>query len=123
MSSFIRTIRWDESVTHVLEILARMDDFIPLSFFPRRAQPGDHIYLAHRGEVVGRARIDRLEPVDRVVPVGAAGRPLRAQCLVHYRGGWERAPYLIHARGWPGIRYLTTVGLREMDVEKWGPEG
>ena len=111
MTSFIRTIPRKEEPRYVEEILSRRDHFIPLKGQPKRAKPGDFLYLAYRGLIVARARIDRFESVNRNVPIGPDGRCYHARCLVHYRGGWQRCPRDVPFKGSQGIRYV--------DAEEW----
>ena len=119
MTSFIRTIKREEQPAYVEEILGTTHHFIPLKFHPRRARPGDHIYLAYRGRIVGRAVIDRLQDVSERVPIASDRRKYHAKCLVHYRGGWQHAPLHIPFKGTVSIRYLDTMGLGRLDSEAW----
>lgn len=119
MASFIRTIPQAEHVTYVDEILSRTRHFIPLKLLPKRAGQGDFVYLAHRGKLVGRAVIDRIQPVGAEVPIGSDRDLYGARWLVHYSTGWQRAPRAIPFRGRQGIRYLNTEGLQQLDSERW----
>ena len=119
MSSYVRTVQSREIPEYVDEILNRVDHYLLLKFIPRRASSGDFMYLAYRGELVGRAVIDRLEEVDGIYPIGSKQEDYHARCLVWYRGGWERPPRRIPVRGRQGIRYLEGLGLSELDQEKW----
>ena len=121
MTSFIRTIQRKEQRCYLEEILSRREHFIPLKGRPLRAKPGNFVYLAYRGSIVGRARIDRFESVNRNVPIGTDGRCYHARCLLHYRGGWQRCPRQVPFRGSQGIRYVDTVGLAHLDAEEWPP--
>jgi len=111
MSSFVRCIQQSERPLYVEEILLRSDHHIPLKGRPRRAKPGDFIYLAYRGKIVGRARISRIVPSPSDVRIASDRRRYRATWLVKYRGGWQRPPRDIPHRGHVGIRYL--------DAEYW----
>ena len=119
MSSYIRTIQRQEDPAYVEEILGRRDLYGLLNFVPRRAHPGDHFYLAYRGRIIGRAVIDRLQPVNGIYLIGSAREPYEAKCLAWYRGGWERPPREIPVKGWQGIRYLEGRGLSHLDSEEW----
>jgi hypothetical protein len=119
MTSFIRTARREETREYIEEILSRRDHFIPLRFRPRRAHPGDFIYLAHRGSIVGRALISRLQDTDKKVPIGSEHRAYPARCLVWYEGGWQRPRRRILFKGYVGIRYLDTMRMEELDGERW----
>jgi hypothetical protein len=104
VTSFIRTIAQSESQEYVNQILSRSDHFIPLKFQPRRARPGDFIYLAHRGRIVGRAVIRSIDPTLNDVPIASDQLLYAAEWLVRYRGGWQRSPRRITFRGYQGIR-------------------
>ena len=119
MTSFVRTIRWKETPKHIEEILGRHNHFIPLKGMPARAKPGDFIYLAYRGRIIGRAVIDWLERVDWVVHIGSDRREYPAKCLVHYRGGWQDPERFVPFRGCQNIRYLDKMKLEHLDLEEW----
>jgi hypothetical protein len=119
MPSFIRTIPREEEPEHIEEILSRTDHFIPLKLRPRRANPGDSIYLAYRGEIVGRAVINRFESAPQDVSVGSGKRVFQAKCLVYYGGGWQRPSQSTPFRGYQGIRYLDKMGLEYLDSKAW----
>ena len=119
MTSFIRTIQRQEQCAYLKEILSRTEHFIPLKGKPLRASPGDFMYLAYRGLIVGRARIDRFESVSHDVPIGFKRGPYVATWLVHYKGGWQRCPREVRYRGTQGIRYVDTEGLAHLDAEEW----
>lgn len=119
MTSFVRTIPRNEKPEYVDKILSRSDHHIPLKFEPRRARAGDFIYLAYRGGIVGRAIIDTIRPIASDVPIGPDGRPYHAQWLVRYRGSWQCSPRQMPFRGYQGIRYLDTMGLVDLDFERW----
>ena len=118
MTSLIRTAQQEETREYINEILSRRDHFIPLIFRPRRAHSGDYVYLAHRGRIVGRAVIDRLQDTSEEVPLGSQRRAYPARCLVCYEGGWQRPPRPIPFKGYVSIRYLDTMGLEELDAER-----
>ncbi|MFO7942816.1 MAG: hypothetical protein R6U51_00680 [Anaerolineales bacterium] len=65
MSSFTRTIPKDKQESIVTHILSQADHFIPLTFQPRQAEPGDYTYLIHRGKIAGRAKISSIDKVSR----------------------------------------------------------
>ena len=119
MTSFVRTIQQEEEPGYIEAILSRSDHFIPLKFCPKRAGPGDFIYLAYRGRIVGRALIGEIDLRGGEVPIGHNQRSYRAKCLVWYRGGWQRSPRYIPFKGCQGIRYLDVVGLEDLDSEQW----
>jgi len=119
MASFVRTIQQEEKLEYIEEILSRSDHYIPLKFYPRRVHPGDFIYLAYRGKIVGRALVERIEPVADEVLIGSERRSYQAECLVRYKGGWQRSPRDIPFEGCQGIRYLDRVGLESLDSEQW----
>jgi hypothetical protein len=119
VTSFVRTIQHEETPAYVNEILARRDHFIPLPFIPRSSHPGDFIYLAHRGRIVGRARIDSIAPYSGDVPISSYRISFDAKSLVKYSGGWEMPEATIEFRGFQGIRYLPTVGLSHLDKQRW----
>jgi len=120
MTSFIRTAQRREHVCYIDEILDRRCHFIPLKFRPGRANVGDFIYLAHRGEIVGRARITEFRAVNHDVPFGSTQRPYRATCEVWYgEEGWEPTKRRIPYKGYVGIRYVDTMGLEDLDSEVW----
>jgi len=125
MTSFLRTIQQRENKEYVEEILSRSDHFIPLKGRPRRAKPGDFLYLTYHGRVVGRAEIDEIEEVERTVPFGSSQRQYHAKCLVHYRGRWQRpeSNVSIRYKGYVGIRYVDTVGLEHLDDQLWTQSG
>lgn len=119
MTSFIRTIPKTESPNYIDEILSRSDHFIPLPFIPKRSVPGDYIYLAFRGVLKGRAKIERIEPHEGQIPISSSIKHLHAKCLVRYRGGWQKPSRIINFKGTQGIRYIDRLGMREMDILKF----
>ena len=119
MTSFIRTIQRKEQRCYLEEILSRREHFIPLKGRPLRAKPGNFVYLAYRGSIVGRATIDRFESGTFNVCTGHDRRPYLAKCKVHYRGGWQCCPRDVHFTGKQGIRYVDKVGLAHLDAEEW----
>lgn len=119
MTSFIRTIQREELPSWIEEVLSRRKSFLPLPFFPGRALPGDFVYLAFRGSLVGRARILNVEETDDVVRISSIQRPFRARSKMHYTQGWSRAPGHVPFRGYQGIRYVDTMGLSKLDLEEW----
>ena len=120
MTSFIRTAQQGEHLSYIEQILGRTDHFIPLKFLPRRAHKGDFIYLAYRGEIVGRARITEIRAVNHDVPFGSTQRPYPAMSEVWYgKEGWECPGRIIPFKGYQGIRYLDTMGLEGLDSEVW----
>ena len=119
MTSFIRTIQKDETEEYVKEILSRKDNFIPLKNRPQNAQPGDYIYLLHNGRIIARAKITALEPTDQYLRIGSAKQPFRAKCLVRYKDSWQKPEVVHELRGFQGIRYLDTLGLKHLDEELW----
>jgi hypothetical protein len=119
MTSFIRTAQRQEKHEYIRTILGRTKHFIPLQGCPERARIGDFIYLAYRGEIVGRARISDIQPVDEDVPFGSTRRLYHAKWKVWYEEGWQRAPRHIPFRGYRGIRYVDKAGFQELDREIW----
>jgi hypothetical protein len=119
VTSFIRSIQREEKPEYVDEILSRTNHFIPLRFHPTRASCGDYIYLAYRGRIVGRAVIDQLQDVSKTVPFASDQHEYEAKCLIRYRGGWQRPPRHIAYTGTVSIRYLDTMGLEDLDTERW----
>jgi hypothetical protein len=122
MASFIRTIQKKETEEYVDEILDRFDHYIPLKFNPTRAGPGDFIYLAHRGNIVGRAVISSIDEANSEVTIGADEIPFDARYLIRYKGTWQRSPQDIPFRGRQGIRYIDKLDkevlhLRNLDSE------
>lgn len=119
MSSFTRTIPKDKQESFVTNILSQSDHFIPLTFQPRQAEPGDYIYLIHRGKIAGRARISSIEEVNRKGQTEGEKYPNWAKWVVRYTGSWEKPPSVIHVKGHQGVRYLKTQGLGHLDKEIW----
>jgi len=120
MTSFVRTIQQSEPESWVEDILSRRDDAVPMPMRPGKAQPGDYVYILYRGEIVARAEVADIEPVDTIIALHE-GCDMRAKALVHYRGGWQRAPEPApKAKGFQGIRYVDRLGLAHLDAEDWG---
>lgn len=114
MSSFTRTIPSYKPRSLVENLLDSTNSTIPLSFRPGRAEPGDFIYLIHRGLLRGRARIAAIEPAS-VSP----DTPSWARWVIRCQGRWERSPRPIPTQGHQGVRYLPRPGLRVFDDENW----
>jgi hypothetical protein len=106
MSSFVRTIRKEETPEYVEKILGRTEHWVPLKFVPRRAFTGDYIYLAYRGKLVGRVRITKIEQVDKEYLITSKQITYDSKSLVHYSTEWERPPRIILYKGHQGIRYI-----------------
>jgi hypothetical protein len=119
MSSFTRTIPKDKQESFVTHILSLPDHFIPLTFQPRQAEPGDYIYLIHRGKIAGRAKISSIDAVNHNRQNKGEIYPNWAKWVVRYTGSWEKPPSVIHVKGHQGVRYLKTQGLGHLDKEIW----
>ncbi len=114
MSSFTRTIPAWKGKEFVRALLREADGFFPLAYKPAKANPGDFIYLIFSGQIVGRARIARIDPADP--PLSEAPW---AKWLIRSTGAWQRPPRNIPAQGHQSVRYLETQGLAHLDGERW----
>lgn len=119
MASFVRSIQREETPRYVDQILGRYKHHIPLKIKPSRAIPGDFIYLAYRGEIIGRALISEIIPRSGLVPISSDQIPFDAKFLVCYQHGWQKPPRIISFKGTQGIRYVDQHGLEALDAEKW----
>ena len=119
MASFIRSIPKNECINHIREILSRSNHYIPLKFVPRCAMPGDFVYLAYCGRLIGRVRISEIKTVNSDTRIGSTKEIFNAKCFIMYKGPWQKPPREIVYRGVQGIRYLKRLGLSALDYEKW----
>ncbi len=117
MVSFTRTVPAEKNPQEVHRILTRPDHFIPLTFRPSKAEPGDYIYLIFRGEILGRAQISRIDPVGS----GDPAFPDWARWAIRYQGQWQLPPTHISVQGHQGVRYLPTHQLGHLDSQQWDP--
>ncbi len=119
LASFTRTIPAEKKPEQVAEILHREDPYLPLTFRPARARQGDFIYLVHRGKIIGRAEITRIESAPEAARREAVNPPAWSNWLIWYRGSWQQPPREIAVQGHQGVRYLETLGLKDLDREDW----
>ena len=119
MSSFTRTIPTEKGQAYVNKVLSRPDHFVPLAYRPARAGSGDFIYLVFRGVIVGRARIIRIDAIDRGDSSEGGQYPSWARWVVRYAGEWENPPREILVQGHQSVRYLETHALEHLDSEIW----
>jgi hypothetical protein len=121
MASFTRTIPSDKNPDSVQKILSRPDHYLPLTFRPLQADPGDYLYLVYRGKIVGRVRISSINNIQDPTTANPAAPPSWAKWLVLYKGKWEIPPRDIFVQGHQGVRYLENQGLINLDLENWNP--
>jgi hypothetical protein len=106
-----RSYQAKEEKAHVNELF---DGTLSTTYFPVRGVPkkvnprgGDQLNIIHRGEIVGRCRITKVEvlPHPTVKKVGSKrrGGKIKARCLVHVKCPGGRAPHKILERGYPGF--------------------
>lgn len=119
MASFTRTIPGTINPDFVQKILSRPDHYLPLSFRPHQAQPGDYLYLIYQGKIVGRVRIFRIKNIRDPISANSTPPPDWARWLIMYRGKWEIPPREIFVQGHQGVRYLESQGLEKLDREYW----
>jgi hypothetical protein len=84
--------------------------YFPLPGIPKKVNlgGGDWLYVIHRGMVVGRCRITRVEVLPRpsIEEVGPdkQGGEIQARCFIHVECPSERAPRQIFRKGHTWIR-------------------
>jgi len=121
MASFTRTIPRDKKPDFVQNILSRSDHYLPLSFRPHQAEPGDFLYLIFQGKIVGRVRILSIKNARDPIAAIPVPPPSWANWLIFYKGKWEIPPREITIQGHQGVRYLKNQGLMNLDLESWKP--
>ncbi len=121
MVSFTRTIPREKSQEFVQSILFRPDHYLPLTFRPTRAQPGDYLYLIYRGKLIARVQIAGTKNVQAFKATRTDLPPDWAKWLIMYRGSWEIPPDEILVEGHQGIRYLDRSYLSNLDKQSWNP--
>jgi hypothetical protein len=119
MSSFTRTIPAYKSRQEVEQVLSNPGNYVPLTFQPKRAQPGDFIYLIYHASLLARARIAALEPVTPSLRTSPVPPPPWAKWLVRITGDWQFPPRPIPVQGHQGVRYLDQGALACLDAESW----